>query len=167
MKLSHQDALNILGLNAQATQEEIKLAYRKACATFHPDRNPAGLEMMKLVNAAYQALSDYVAGSCQEESPADFNYGEQLNAALNLLISLGLEIELCGSWLWVHGNSYPHREILKENGFMWAPVKKLWYFRPADYKSKGRGKMTIDQIREKHGSQKVSFGTKQQLNHCA
>ena len=86
---------------------------------------------------------------------------------LNLLISLGLEIELCGSWLWVHGNSYPHREILKENGFMWAPVKKLWYFRPADYKSKGRGKMTIDQIREKHGSQKVSFGKKEQLSHCA
>jgi hypothetical protein len=155
MKLTHKDALNILGLNAQATQDEIKAAYRKACSQYHPDRNPAGLEMMQLINVAYEALQDYTGEEIEQEAGAEM-YGEQINAALNLLISLGLEIELCGSWIWVHGNSYAHRAILKENGFMWAPVKKLWYFRPADYKSCGRGKWDMDKIRSIHGSQKIN-----------
>jgi hypothetical protein len=154
MKLTHKDALNILGLNAQATQDEIKAAYRKACSQYHPDRNAAGLEMMQLINVAYEALQDYKGEAIEQEAGAEM-YGEQINTALNLLISLGLEIELCGSWIWVHGNSYAHREILKANGFKWAPVKKLWYFRPADYKSFGRGKWDMDKIRSIHGSQKI------------
>jgi len=42
-----KDALSILGLTATADQNTIKAAYRKACTKYHPDRNPAGLEIMK------------------------------------------------------------------------------------------------------------------------
>ncbi|MFN7095305.1 MAG: J domain-containing protein [Burkholderiales bacterium] len=41
------------------TPADIKHAYRKACAIYHPDRNSAGLEMMKLVNKAYDIAKDY------------------------------------------------------------------------------------------------------------
>lgn len=163
MNLSIKDALQLLGLTSQATTDEIKKAYRKACAQYHPDRNPAGLQMMQLVNVAYQMLDGYQPTDAIDIEETTVDYGEQLNAALNLLISLGLEIELCGAWLWVHGNSYPHKDILKENGFMWAPKKKLWYFRPADYKSFGRGKWSMDEIREKHGSQKIITSGRKQI----
>jgi hypothetical protein len=156
MNLTQKDSLNILSLGASTTQEEIKLAYRKACAQYHPDRNPAGLEMMKLVNLAFDALQDYKPGEIKDSQDTVEMYGEKINEALNILISLGLEIELCGAWVWVHGDSYPNRAILKENGFMWAPKKKLWYFRPENYKSFGRGKFSMDEIREKHGSQKIT-----------
>lgn len=53
-----KDALAILGLSASADPDAIKTAYRKACIKYHPDRNPAGLEMMKAVNVAYQFLHD-------------------------------------------------------------------------------------------------------------
>jgi len=156
MKMSNKDALHILGLKLDATKELIKQAYRKACAQYHPDRNPAGAEMMKLVNCAYDALENYepVLGVEVEEEGAE-NYGENINAALQAIAGLGLDIELCGSWLWIGGNTYPHREALKNAGFKFAPKKKQWYFRPADYKSFNRKTWDMDKIREAHGSKKI------------
>jgi hypothetical protein len=150
--MNSKDALNIFGLKSNATFDLIKAAYRRACSEYHPDRNPAGLEMMKIVNAAYSALSDYVPSSIEEDFSDELNLGEDLNKALNAIINLGLTIEICGSWVWVSGDTKPYKEILKEAGFRWAPKKMMWHFRPADYKSFNRGKWSIDQIREKHGS---------------
>lgn len=157
------DALSILGISGEYNPEIIKLAYRKACSQYHPDRNPAGLEMMKMINQAYDALKDK---SGVETTTEGFNaqYGEDISEALNKIIGLGLEIEICGAWVWLHGDTRPHREILKEAGFKWAPKKKLWYFRPSDYKSRGRGKYSMDQIRERHGSEKVSAKERTKLN---
>ena len=50
MKLS--DAAQVLGLSSEVAPEDVKRAYRKAAMTYHPDRNPAGAEMMKIINAA-------------------------------------------------------------------------------------------------------------------
>ena len=161
MKMTPKDALKILGLSTAASFEQIKLAYRKACATYHPDRNPAGLEMMKMVNCAYNALTDYTPTSEAEananasETSDTSNYGEELNAALNAIINLGLEIEICGSWLWVSGDTKPHKEILKSAGFKWASKKMMWNFRPAEWKSFSRGKYSMDEIRSAHGSVKI------------
>lgn len=155
MKMTTKDALNVLGLKVDATFEVIKGAYRKACMQYHPDRNPAGLEMMKIVNAAYNALTDYVAGSVKEDVDPSINLGEELNAALNAIIGFGLTIEICGSWLWVSGDTRPYKEELKAAGFKWAPKKMMWHFRPADYKSFSRGKYTMDEIRARHGSVSV------------
>lgn len=165
MKMTHKDALHMLGLNQSATIEEIKTAYRKACAKYHPDRNPAGLEMMKLINAAYQALSDYVAKQAEENE--NIEYGEQINDALNKIINLGLEIEICGSWIWVSGDTRPHKEILKEAGFKWAPKKMMWHFRPAEYKSFNRGKWDMSQIRAVHGSQVIRNRSYSQIEAVA
>lgn len=51
--MNQHDALKVLGLSGQVSPESIKLAYKKACSKYHPDRNPAGLEIMKMVNVAY------------------------------------------------------------------------------------------------------------------
>jgi len=54
-----QDAANILGISGEINPEIAKIAYRRASMKFHPDRNPAGLEMMQAVNAAYEVLREY------------------------------------------------------------------------------------------------------------
>jgi hypothetical protein len=151
--MNNNDALSILNVTGEYTPELIKTAYRKACSKYHPDRNPAGLEMMKLVNQAYEALKEATGNANDGDSLS--TYGEDICNALNAIIGLGLDIEICGSWVWLHGDTKPHKDLLKASGFMWAPKKKLWYFRPADYKSRGRGKYTMEEIREKHGSEKV------------
>ena len=37
-----------------------------------------------------------------------------------------------GTWMWVSGNTKPHREELKKFGLRWAPKKQKWYKKPAE-----------------------------------
>ncbi|AEV17025.1 Chaperone protein dnaJ 1 [Thermus sp. CCB_US3_UF1] len=56
-----KDYYAILGVSREATQEEIKRAYRKLALQYHPDRNPgdkAAEERFKEINEAYAVLSD-------------------------------------------------------------------------------------------------------------
>ena len=55
------DYYSILAIKRNASQEEIKRAYRKAVFRYHPDRNPGDLEAagkFKQVLDAYEVLSD-------------------------------------------------------------------------------------------------------------
>jgi len=52
---------DVLGLNKDATDQEIKKAYRKLAMKFHPDRNqnnPEATEKFQEISSAYQVLSD-------------------------------------------------------------------------------------------------------------
>ena len=58
---NHKDYYEVLGLIGNASQQEIKDAYRKLAFQYHPDRNkddPAASEKMKALNEAYAILSD-------------------------------------------------------------------------------------------------------------
>jgi DnaJ-class molecular chaperone len=59
--MNYKDYYEILGINKNATQEEIKEAYRKLAFKYHPDlnkENPMAVEKMKEINEAYAVLSD-------------------------------------------------------------------------------------------------------------
>ena len=60
MTTSKRDYYDVLGLSRNASEEEIKKAFRKLALEFHPDRNRSdGAESrFKEVNEAYQVLSD-------------------------------------------------------------------------------------------------------------
>jgi len=154
-----KDALSILGLTASADQSGIKTAYRKACAKYHPDRNPAGLEIMKAVNVAYQFLVEISYNGAERpiDEEVNSNFGDMLNDAINAIIGLsGVDIEICGAWVWLTGNTKEYKEAIKAAGFWWAKKKAAWYFRPADYKSRNKGDWDLEKIRDKYGSVNVS-----------
>jgi molecular chaperone DnaJ len=48
----------ILGVSKDATQEEIKRAYRKLAVQYHPDKNPEGAEKFKEIAVAYETIGD-------------------------------------------------------------------------------------------------------------
>ncbi len=59
--MEYQDYYRVLGVSRNASQDDIKRAYRKLARQFHPDVNPgdqAAEERFKQINEAYQVLSD-------------------------------------------------------------------------------------------------------------
>jgi curved DNA-binding protein len=59
--MQFKDYYQILGVNKNATPIEIRKAYRKLAAQYHPDRNPgnaAAVEKFKEINEANEVLSD-------------------------------------------------------------------------------------------------------------
>ena len=153
-----KDALNLLGITGEDIQlDQCKTAYRKACSKYHPDRNPGGLEMMKAINAAWDYLQtlDWDRPANNAESQ-DANYGDALMAFINAVVNLpGIIIEVCGSWVWLSGDTKPHKDTIKEAGGRWASKKTQWYFRPEGYRRIGRGEWSMDRIRYIYGSSVV------------
>ncbi len=59
--MEYKDYYKILGIDRNASQDEIKKAYRKLARQYHPDMNPgdrAAEERFKEINEAYEVLSD-------------------------------------------------------------------------------------------------------------
>lgn len=59
--MNQKDYYEILGVDKNASPEQIKQAYRKLAFQYHPDRNkenPAATGRMKEINEAYATLSD-------------------------------------------------------------------------------------------------------------
>ena len=161
--MKQSDAAKLLDISGAVTPELVKSAFRTQAKKYHPDVNPAGLEMMQMINDAFDTLKDFIGTINQSENPEiDIsNYPEALNNALNAIIGLaGLEIEVCGAWIWVGGNTHTHKDILKAHKFKWANKKKKWSFRPDDWKSSSRGSTSMDEIRNLHGSTKPTKSNK-------
>src|SRR5687768_10209615 len=59
--MAKRDYYEVLGLSREATDDDIKKAYRKLAIKFHPDKNPGDKtaeEKFKEVGEAYEVLSE-------------------------------------------------------------------------------------------------------------
>ena len=149
------------------TMDELKKAYRHLAIKYHPDC-PGGSEAaMKALNNAYDEAVARIA--CTERRAASSGAREYDAAAsayeatawrdtlLALLKLAGLEIELCGRWLWITGDTYQHRAALKALGCRWSGTKKAWYWHAADDGGAySRRQVDMATISAKYGSQMYS-----------
>jgi hypothetical protein len=142
--------------------DDIKTLYRVLAKQYHPDRG-GDTSTMQSINTEYAfTCASILKGEnlSNEDTEAEILKAEQYRHALEKISGLeGLVVELVGAWIWVTGNTYPHRATLKEAGFMFAHKKVAWYFRTDEYKTYSRHQLTLEQIKSKYGSKDLSGKT--------
>lgn len=148
--------------NNPTTLDELKKQYRRLAMKYHPDCGGSD-EIMKQINAEhdelFKALKEKHNKTADEyhqttETPEEFR-----DIIIALLKLDGLDIELCGSWLWIGGNTREHKDKLKAMGCRWSNNKKLWYWRHEEEGRKWhKGNRTMSEIRTKYGSQTFKGG---------
>lgn len=137
------------------TLEELRTAYRALLKKFHPD-NGGSEEATKEINLEYEKLFQFLKNRSGADQETKYNTqeDENLREVLQQIINLNVNIEICGSWIWVSGNTYPVKESLKAAGFRFSKNKKAWYWHSGEYTRRGK-KVSLDYIRSKYGSETV------------
>lgn len=136
--------------------DSLKKAYFKLAKVYHPDAGGTKEQFQKLQKEYEGLFKTIMSGSnlSANDIANEIELDENLRKAVDAIIGIPqLNVELIGKWIWVSGNTYPIRNELKNAGFMFAPVKKMWYYKGIE--SAGRGKLTIDEIRKKYGTQAI------------
>ncbi len=143
--------------------EELRKEYKRLVKLNHPD-NGGSLDTIKIINVEYERIFVVLKNADSQTANKDkYNSGidRAMRKVIDNIINLNIVIEICGSWIWISGNTFPVKDALKANGFRWAPKKKMWQWHSPEEKSKSRG-LDMDLIRNKYGSQviKKAAGTK-------
>ena len=141
------------------TLEALKAEYKRLAKLHHPDVG-GDLRTMQAINAEYDAAVKRMAGDPNhaDNRRAAAEDAEKFRAVIAALIVLhGITIELCGSWIWITGDTYANRAALNAAGCRFASKKRAWYWHaPEDSCLKSRREMSLDEIRDRHGSKLIA-----------
>ena len=142
------------------TLDDVKQAYKQWAHKLHPDVPGGSEKAMKALNNEYdttiERLNRTGAAAADNTATEMAEYKVVITALINLA---GLQIELCGRWLWISGDTRRHKEVLKAAGCKWAAKKLMWYWYPAGAGTYSRHNTPIEKIRHKYGSTIVSAGS--------
>lgn len=139
-------------------EKAIKTRYKELAKQYHPDRG-GDAEIMKAINTQFEAVMRGAyqrAGKSMSEMDDLWADDKIMCKKLHeILILEGIEIEICGKWIWITGKTKIHRDKLKSAGFFWACKKEAWYWREQQARSFNRKPMSFEEIRTRHGSTTV------------
>lgn len=144
---------------ACATLDALKHEYRRLCMIHHPDRG-GDTATMAAINQEYDEAFRRLQSGRTTQQTTETHEAEEAPEAFRAVISrlvilAGINIEICGSWVWVTGNTYPNREALKAAGLRYSKGKAAWYWKPEGSHSKARRNYSMDEIRQLHGSERI------------
>lgn len=145
-----------------STITELKAKYRELAKKYHPDASGRDTNKeMQEINLEYERLFS-ILPKTESEQKTNASAFDGWREAVNAIISLDdITIELVGSWVWVSGNTYKHKDALKQAGYYWASKKRMWYWRAEEDSRKWNKKsMAMEDIRNTYGSQILASNPK-------
>lgn len=128
---------------------DLRNSYKKLLFKYHPDNNPNSdtTAIMQEINLEYNTLlNQFQSSNINQKQKNEIT--EILNELIN--VDANISIELIGSWIWVSGDTYPVKDMLKGLNFKWSANKKMWYWGELVHSS--HSPMDISSIRLKYGS---------------
>ena len=149
----------------------LKKAYRKAAMKYHPDRNPDGLEIMKLVNQAFDFLKKHLGkwstGWAEDATKRAKATGSVIDQVMKLWAKVahlpGIKGEVIGTWLWITGDTRAVKDHLKAAGFRFSPKKRAWFWHAPGYRKRSNRTFEMGEIRQMWGSQDLDNEELQQV----
>lgn len=141
------------------SKEECKKMYKKLAFKHHPDRG-GDLDTMKEINNEFDWIMKngiFKSAKAKKDTKKDYDFStSQFKDIITTLLRFnGLEIEITGVFIWVTGNTYQNKEVLKQLGFRYSRNKKAWYTAPKEYftqKTYYKKSYSMNDIRNKYGS---------------
>ena len=141
------------------TLEELKAQYRRLAMKYHPDRG-GDTEIMKFINSEYDMLFSKLKdvhrnkdGETYTAHQASSETADNFKSLIDELMKMdGITIEIIGSFVWVTGDTKPHKEKLKTLKFQWNSKKNAWYLKPENYRKRSQKNYDLDEIRTIYGS---------------
>lgn len=142
--------------------DELKKAFLKLAKKLHPDNGGNASDFQEMKNEFDKLVKHFeMFGKYATNNPDDnetsennsFDFGLYADIISQLAGLDGLIIELVGTWLWVSGETFPHKDVLKSLKFRWSSKKRAWYFHFEPYHKRSKKQYSLDDIRGMFGSQ--------------
>lgn len=147
--------------------DEAKKRFYDLAKTHHPDKGGDTETFQEILNQFH----DFVPKTEKYKGESQEWNGESYSTIILQLIQIPeVIIEVCGSWIWLHGNTKPYKEQIKavatgdkyRRG--WSKEKLMWYFSPLGYRKRSGNTLSLDEIRELYGSGQVEKKTTNQIS---
>lgn len=167
-------------LSVNITIEDAKRQYKKLILKYHPDlaaKNGLTVEeatkACQTINAEWDYIKKHNYNVHEGDDGDIFTDWNQTKAdetteryadIIEQLVKMeGVTIEICGSFIWLGGNTFEHKDEIKGLDTYgvkvgWASKKKMWFLAPPNWKKKSHKELTMSNIRNTYGSQFVGVG---------
>lgn len=140
------------------TLDAAKALYKKLAFQLHPDLSgydsTAEFQEMQNQFERFKPQTEKYETEWEQWSAPDY-----MKIIEELLKIKGIEIEMIGSFIWIGGDTRPVKDQIKaiESDIFkpaaWHKKKFLWYFAPSDYRKFTNKEFSMDELRDKYGSQ--------------
>ena len=151
-------------IDSESTVDSLKKQFKENAKKFHPDFNNGSkekAEQFKEMMQEYESALKFIGEQKGKVYQMDFEYTDLIISLLKMEME-EVDIEICGWFVYLWGNTKPHKDQLKSLGFFWNPKKICWYWKPPWYIKRNRESWDMSRIRETWGSEKIHQQEKEQ-----